>query len=96
MFRIVPRLAGATSVISSFADLLSITMYGKYLEAKGRGNGPSFMAKYMKILEAGSSKSTAELLATLDIDINDPHWVDAGFAEFGRLVEMAEKLVESK
>ena len=78
----------------AFAHIASLTLYGKYREAKAEGRGAEFADRYLQMLAAGGSKSPADLLGAMGIDLNDSNWADAGFAEFSRIVDMAGELAE--
>jgi oligoendopeptidase F len=61
-------------------------LYGKY-----RATGATFMEQYIELLSAGGSKSPADLLAPIGIDLARSDVWDAAFAELERLVALAEK-----
>ncbi len=69
----------------AFAHLTSLALYAKYRE-----QGASFVEPYIAFLSAGGSETPAESLAKLGIDISDPGWVEPGFAEIERMLEIAE------
>ncbi len=69
----------------SFAHLASLALYAKY-----QSEGPAFVPKYLAMLEAGGSKSPAELLGAMGIDITDPQWVEPAFAQIDRWIDLAE------
>ncbi|MCG8454791.1 MAG: M3 family metallopeptidase, partial [Holophagales bacterium] len=58
----------------SFGQLLVLALYRRYQE-----EGEAFKPGYMRLLSYGGSKSPAEALAELDIDIADPEFWQGGF-----------------
>lgn len=50
----------------TFGEMLALALYRKYQE-----EGPGFAPRYIAMLAAGGSKSPAELVAPLGVDLND-------------------------
>ncbi len=57
----------------AFGQLLALSVYRRYLEA-----GPSFVPKYEHMLSLGGSVSPEHLAQTVDCDLTDPAFWDAG------------------
>jgi oligoendopeptidase F len=76
----------------SFAHLASLALFAKYHQALASGDGQEFADRYMGMLADGGSKTPEQLLGEMGIDINDPHWVDAGFAVFEEILNSVEQL----
>jgi oligoendopeptidase F len=70
-----------------FGELLVLSLYRQYKE-----EGPSFVPKYVRLLEAGGSDSPESLLNPLGVDFHDPAFWQKGFDEIRTLVERAERL----
>ena len=70
----------------AFAHLTTLALYAQYRE-----HGAAFAEQYMEFLAAGGSKSPADLLAPLGVDLSSPKVWDAGFEEMTRMVEVAEE-----
>jgi oligoendopeptidase F len=70
-----------------FGELLVLSLYRKYKE-----EGPAFVPRYVRLLEAGGSDSPESLLGPLDVDFHDPAFWQKGFDEIRSLVERAEEL----
>lgn len=73
-----------------FGELLVLSLYRYYKE-----EGASFIPKYVRLLEAGSSDSPESLLQPLGVDFHDPTFWQKGFDEIRSLVERAEALAET-
>jgi oligoendopeptidase F len=70
-----------------FGELLVFCLYRRYKE-----EGPSFVPKYVRLLERGGSDSPEALLRPLGADVHDAGFWQQGFEELRALVEMAEGL----
>ena len=70
-----------------FGELLVLSLYRQFKE-----EGPSFIPKYIRLLEAGGSDSPEALLAPIGVDIHDPVFWQKGFDELRGLVARAEAL----
>jgi len=70
----------------AFADLAALALYAKYREDQA-----AFVPRYLELLGAGGSRSPAELLAPLGIDIWDRRWVDPAFALIKSWIDLAEQ-----
>jgi oligoendopeptidase F len=57
----------------AFGQLLALSVYRRFQEA-----GPSFVARYENMLALGGSVSPEELAKTVDCDLSDPGFWDAG------------------
>jgi oligoendopeptidase F len=68
----------------SFAQLVSLALYVRY-----RQNREAFVPKYLEFLEAGGSKSPAELLLPMGLDIADSAWVGPAFDLIGSWIDDA-------
>src|SRR5438105_4767074 len=73
----------------AFGNLLALSVYRRYQEA-----GPAFVDRYLDFLAAGGSRRPDELVKTLDMDITDPGFWDAGLAILDGLVKQIEELAE--
>lgn len=73
-----------------FGELLVLALYGMY-----RDEGSAFTPRYLAFLEAGISRSPADLLAELGVDPRDPAFWQKGFDELDRLVRWAEELAQA-
>lgn len=78
----------------AFGELLVLALYGMYRRAKADGTAAEFTRNYTAMLSAASSKSPAELVAMVGIDIHDANFWQVGFDELARLVGDAEKLAK--
>ncbi len=58
----------------SFGQLLVLALYRRYQQ-----EGPGFIPGYVRLLGYGGSRSPAEALAEMDIDIADPNFWQGGF-----------------
>ena len=73
----------------AFGNLLALSVYRRHQEA-----GPAFVDRYLDFLAAGGSRRPDELVKTLDMDITDPGFWDAGLAILDGLVKQIEELAE--
>jgi oligoendopeptidase F len=64
-----------------FGQLLVLALYRMY-----KDEGPSFVPKYLTLLEAGGSDSPDALLKPLGVDIHDPSFWQKGFEEIKGLM----------
>ncbi len=69
----------------AFGQLLAMSVYQRYLDA-----GPSFVTKYEHMLSLGGSASPETLAATVDCDLADPSFWDAGLDLVDAAVTEAE------
>jgi len=76
----------------AFGELLVLALYGMYRRAKADGTAEEFKRNYTAMLSAASSKSPADLVAMMGIDIHDASFWQVGFDELARLVSDAERL----
>jgi oligoendopeptidase F len=74
-----------------FGELLVLSLYRQYKE-----EGPSFIPRYIALLEAGGSDSPDALLAPLGVDIRRPAFWQRGLDELAGLVAQAEALAASE
>jgi oligoendopeptidase F len=74
----------------SFGELLVLALYRRYEQ-----EGAAFVPRYLELLEAGGSRSPAELLRPLGVDINDPTFWDQGMALLEEWLRKAEALAQS-
>lgn len=72
----------------TFAELLVLSLYGKYLE-----EGDSFIPTYVGILESGGSLSPADTVKPAGIDLADPHFWQKGYDFLAELIEELKGLV---
>ncbi len=71
----------------AFGELLVLALVQKY-----RQEGESFVPRYLDLLSAGGSAAPHELLAKLDIDVNDPGFWELGLKLLDGMVSEAEQL----
>jgi oligoendopeptidase F len=71
----------------AFGELLVLALVQKYKE-----DGAAFVPKYLDLLAAGGSASPAELLAKLDVNVNEPAFWEQGLRLLGDMVAEAEEL----
>ena len=71
----------------AFGNLLALSVYRRYQES-----GPEFVERYLEFLAAGGSERPDELVRTLDMDITDPGFWDAGLTILDGLVAEIETL----
>ncbi len=72
----------------TFAELLVLSLYGKYLE-----EGDAFIPTYVGILESGGSLSPADTVKPAGIDLADPHFWQKGYDFLAELIEELKGLV---
>jgi oligoendopeptidase F len=70
-----------------FGELLVLSLYRQYKE-----EGPSFIPRYIQLLEAGGSDAPEALLGPLGVDFHAPAFWQRGFEELKALVAQAEAL----
>jgi len=70
----------------AYGQLLALAVYGRYEE-----EGEAFVADYLRLLEAGGSRSPEELGAIVGIDLTDPGFWDRGLALVERQLDAAEQ-----
>ena len=70
----------------AYGQLLALAVYGRYEE-----EGEAFVPDYLKLLEAGGSRSPEELGAIVGIDLADPGFWDRGLALVERQLDAAEQ-----
>ena len=71
----------------AFGQLLVLSLYQRYQE-----EGEDFIPGYLSILEAGGSRSPAEILAEAEIDIASAEFWQGGFDVIARMIEELEGL----
>ncbi|MGB2964148.1 MAG: M3 family oligoendopeptidase [Anaerolineales bacterium] len=71
----------------AFGQLLVLSLYQRYQK-----EGDAFKPGYIKILEAGGSKSPAVILSEAGIDISSEKFWQGGFDVIGRMVKELEEL----
>jgi oligoendopeptidase F len=71
----------------SFGELLVLSLYRR---AQTEGN--MFAEKYLKMLRAGGSLTPQELVAIVDVDLDDPAFWQGGFDVLGDMVARFEEL----
>lgn len=72
----------------TFAELLVLSLYGKYLE-----EGDAFIPTYVSILESGGSLSPADTVKPAGIDLADPHFWQKGYDFLAELIEELKGLI---
>ena len=72
----------------TFAELLVLSLYGKYLE-----EGDAFIPTYVGILESGGSLSPADTVKPAGIDLADPHFWQKGYDFLAELIEELKGLI---
>ena len=70
----------------AYGQLLALAVYGRYEE-----EGGAFVPDYLKLLEAGGSRSPEELGAIVGIDLADPGFWDRGLVLVERQLDAAEE-----
>ena len=70
----------------AYGQLLALAVYGRYEE-----EGEAFVPDYLRLLEAGGSRSPEELGAIVGIDLADPGFWDRGLALVERQLDAAEQ-----
>lgn len=73
-----------------FGELLVLALFRMYQE-----QGPSFVPKFVTLLESGGSDTPDRLLAPFGVDLRDAGFWQKGFDELTRLVRWAEELAEA-
>jgi oligoendopeptidase F len=73
----------------AFGNLLALSVYRRYQES-----GPAFVDRYLEFLAAGGSRRPDELVRTLDMDITDPGFWDAGLTILDGMVKQIEGLAD--
>ena len=71
----------------SFGELLVFALVQKYEQEK-----ESFVPKYMDLLSRGGSESPVDLLARMNIDLNDPGFWELGLKLLDSMVTEVEEL----
>ena len=71
----------------SFGELLVLSLY-----QRSKTEGPAFGEKYLKMLRAGGSLTPQELVAIVDVDLDDPKFWQGGFDVLGNMVARFEEL----
>jgi oligoendopeptidase F len=74
----------------AYGNLLALSVYRRYQES-----GPEFVDRYLEFLAAGGSTRPDELVRTLDMDITDPGFWDAGLSILDGMVTQIEELSAS-
>ena len=65
----------------TFGELMVLAFYRKYLE-----EGRAFVPKLVKLLEAGGSRSPAELAAEVGYNLEDPEFWEGGYRVLEELI----------
>ncbi len=71
----------------SFGELLVLSLY-----QMAKTEGPSFEQKYVNLLRLGGSKSPAELMATVGVDLESEAFWRGGFEAMEKLIAKFERL----
>lgn len=71
----------------SFGELLVLSLY-----QTAKKEGPAFADKYIHLLQLGGSKTPAELMATVGIDLRSEAFWKGGFAAMQSLIQEFERL----
>ena len=71
----------------SFGELLVLSLY-----EMAKKVGPSFADRYIEVLKLGGSKSPAELMGMLDIDLQSEEFWKGGFAALEKFLVEFERL----
>jgi len=81
----VPHITRSPGYVYAYAasELLALSL----LERRD-ADGESFAANYLQLLQAGGSRSPAELLSPFGVDVEDPEFWELGLARLERLVSM--------
>ena len=74
----------------AYGNLLALSVYRRYQES-----GPEFVDRYLDFLAAGGSTRPDELVRTLDMDITDPGFWDAGLSILDGMVTQIEELASA-
>ncbi len=75
----------------AFGELLVLALFARY-----RREGDSFAPRYLDVLRAGGSDWPEKTLASLGVDLSDPHFWQEGLREIENLVAQAEALVAQR
>lgn len=70
----------------SFGNLLVLALYGMY-----RQQGASFVPKYLELLSTGGSKSPADILASVGVDMRSTSFWQSGFDMIREMVDELER-----
>lgn len=70
----------------SFGNLLVLALYGMYKQ-----QGASFVPRYLDLLAMGGSRSPAEILATVSVDMRSPAFWQSGFDMIRDMVQELER-----
>ncbi|HEX2035987.1 MAG TPA: M3 family oligoendopeptidase [Chloroflexota bacterium] len=70
-----------------FGELLVLALFRMYQE-----EGPSFVPRFVRLLEQGGAESPERLLAPFGVDVREPAFWQKGFDELARLVSWAGEL----
>lgn len=83
----VPHFIGSPGYVYAYAygQLLALAVYARYEE-----EGESFVPAYLRLLEAGGSRSPEELGAIVGVDLADPGFWDRGLDIIERQLDDAE------
>jgi oligoendopeptidase F len=83
----VPHFIGSPGYVYAYAygQLLALAVYGRYEE-----EGESFVPSYLRLLEAGGSRSPEELGQIVGVDLADPGFWDRGLDIVERQLDDAE------
>jgi oligoendopeptidase F len=83
----VPHFIGTPGYVYAYAygQLLALAVYARYEE-----EGDDFVPAYMRLLEAGGSRSPEELGAIVGVDLADPGFWDRGLDIVERQLDDAE------
>lgn len=73
----------------AFGELLVLALYQLYQE-----QGSPFAPKYLDVLAAGNSDYPDKILATVGVDLNDPHFWQKGLDAIRVLIEQEEVLAK--
>jgi oligoendopeptidase F len=89
---VVPHFLNSPFYVYAYnmSNLLVISLYKLYLEQK-----EEFIPKFIKLISIGTSLSPEEMLATIDIDLNDSSFWQKGIDYLASKVEELNNLVNS-
>jgi len=73
----------------AFGELLVLALYQLYQE-----QGASFAPKYLDVLAAGNSDYPDKILATVGVNLNDPHFWQKGLDAIQGLIDQEEALAK--
>ncbi len=71
----------------SFGELLVLSLYRQW-----QNEGDAFAEKYLDLLRAGGSLTPQELVAKVDVNLDDPAFWQGGFDVLGEMVSAFEEL----